>query len=288
MMKSIAGVVILYHPDKNEIVKNISSYIFHLDQLIIVDNTPEPDCEDLLKTFDNAIYLSNNKNLGIAAALNTAVNIALEKNYDWLLTMDQDSYFGYEEMKAYMNFFRADFINSNDVAVVAPRHEIGADAETKARSYHPVITAITSGSLINVEICTKMGGFEEKLFIDEVDFEYCYRCILAGYKIFQYDYVFLNHRLGNNVNTGYFSIIKRSNRILHNPVRVYYMVRNHLYLTSRYSKHFPAEFRKRRKNLIVTLKNNLLFSGQFFKVWRAAWKGYLDFRHNKFDVIKSV
>ena len=151
----------------------------------------------------------------------------------------------------------------------------------KTNNFHPVVTTITSGSLLNIEICKKLGGFDEKLFIDEVDFDYCYRCILAGYKIYQFDHVYLTHRIGKSIKTGYFSVIKRSNRVVHNPTRVYYMVRNHLYMSSKYAKSFPEEFSQRRIDLFITLKNNLLFSGHFFKVLKSAIKGYIHFFQKK-------
>ena len=34
---------------------------------------------------------------------------------------------------------------------------------------------MTSGNLLNLKIAEKIGDFEEKLFIDEVDHDYCYR-----------------------------------------------------------------------------------------------------------------
>ena len=80
-MKPIAGAVILYYPDKNEIVKNLSSYNSYLDKVFIIDNSPGADCEKLFGAFENVTYIKNQKNLGIAAALNTAISQALENTY---------------------------------------------------------------------------------------------------------------------------------------------------------------------------------------------------------------
>jgi rhamnosyltransferase len=287
-MKKIAGVVILYYPDKNEFLTNIKSYHSFVGKLIVIDNTPGlENYQNELGAFENLVYIKNEKNYGVASALNTAVRLAHASQYDWLLTMDQDSFFEPEQISNFINYFTEDFIDRNDVAIVCPEHELKPTKAEKINSFHPVITAITSGSIVNLDICRKLEGFEERLFIDEVDFEYCYRCNLAGYKIFQYDHVFLSHSIGRKISAGYFASIKRSQRIIHSPTRVYYMVRNHLYLASKYGKYFPEEFQKRRKALIVTLKNNLLFSGKFFQVCKAAWKGYKDFKQNKFEVMNT-
>ena len=55
---------------------------------------------------------------------------------------------------------------------------------------------ITSGSLINTSIFSEIGGYNEKLFIDEVDHEYCYRIKMLGYSVLQLENILLNHTLG--------------------------------------------------------------------------------------------
>jgi rhamnosyltransferase len=278
----LSGVVVLFFPDENELIRNIQSYINYLDLLYIIDNsTGDVGYENRLKEFSiPVIYVRNSKNIGIAAALNTAVTLAHQNGYEWMLTMDQDSYFEEVEISSFIELFNSDFKDKKELAILSPQTE-GYGNGTSKKTFHSVITTITSGSLLNLNISRELGGFDEKLFIDEVDFDYCYRCILAGYKIFQLDNVYLNHRLGNNIKSGYFSIIKRSNRIIHNPTRVYYMVRNHFYMVSRYGKLFPETFKKRKIDLLTTLKNNLLFSGNFFKVLKSAVRGYIHFLQKK-------
>ncbi|RYE54720.1 MAG: hypothetical protein EOP48_11700 [Sphingobacteriales bacterium] len=60
-------------------------------------------------------------------------------------------------------------------------------------------------------------------------------------------------------------------------------VRNFLYVNEKYKKLLPEELKERRKGLLVILKNNLFFSGKFFRVLVAAIKGYLHFKMNKFS-----
>ena len=281
----IAGVVVVYYPDTDELVRNIHSYIGFLNQLYIIDNTPEPiHSEEKLRQLPRSQYIKNEKNLGVAKALNIALDQAVQNGYQWLLTMDQDSFFEGNEGKKFFDYFERSFAISHDVAIVCPLHSAKAPQSGDSGSYHPVITAITSGSLLNTGICKKLGGFDENLFIDEIDFEYCYRAIINQYKIFQFDHVHLNHRIGTKRKVGYLYMINSSDRVLHSPQRVYFMVRNHYYVAAKYRKFFPEEFRRRRRDLLVSLKNNLFFSGQFFKVLFSAVKGYLHFKRNKFSV----
>jgi rhamnosyltransferase len=65
--------------------------------------------------------------------------------------------------------------------------------------YSEVRTCITSGALTNLDLWKKLDGFDEQMFIDSVDFEYCYRVRKAGYKVIQTDQVQLSHSIGNAI-----------------------------------------------------------------------------------------
>ena len=91
-MKTL-GIVIFYYPT-DEVWKNIASYIDLLDKLIIWNNTPGNQLDLHLPTWEEKIVLMGvGKNLGIGKALNKAILYAKENQYDYLLTMDQDSHF---------------------------------------------------------------------------------------------------------------------------------------------------------------------------------------------------
>jgi rhamnosyltransferase len=252
--------------------------------LIVFDNSNCPD-EIIVRIkaiSPKIIFVSNAQNEGIARPLNKALELVADKS-TWLLTMDQDSYFEPMHASSYFSSFSQLFFSSESVAVVCPNHS-SPDVSGKINDeYEEVGRAITSGSIINVKICKKLNGLDERLFIDDVDLEYCYRCIVAGYKIIQCNNIYLNHKLGTQKNAGYFSMLRKSVRSLHSPLRVYYMVRNFLYVSARYKKYLPLEIRQRKRELFVILKNNLLFSGKFFKVLVAIIKGYLHFKLNKFS-----
>ena len=121
------------------------------------------------------------------------------------------------------------------------------------------------------------------MFIDEVDHEYCYRVKEKNYKVIQVNHVLLNHQLGVKKSGAYLGVFAKRNRIIHSPQRVYYMVRNYLYVRKKYRKLFPDEFKKRDRMLLVALKNNLFFSGQFISVLRNSAKGFRDFRKENFS-----
>jgi len=286
-MNKLAGVVVTYYPDKQELEKNIHSYLRSLDILYVIDNTDKDDpvLAVAIKSISSKIvYIANRKNTGIGAALNKAAAAALRGGYTWLLAMDQDSYFQDEQLVLYQKTFLTSFFHRTDVAALAPSYVKEKHLEPAGTDAHKEVKAvITSGSLINLEIWNRLKGFEEKLFIDEVDHEYCYRAIHEGYHVILLPNIYFEHSLGTTRQAGYFGPIARKNRRVYPAARVYFMVRNYLYVRKKYKAIFPEEFKERDKHLLTLLKNNLLFSGHFWKSLRSILKGYRDFKKNEFS-----
>jgi rhamnosyltransferase len=88
----ICGGVVLLNPSE-EVLTNICSYIDQVDRVFIVDNsdTVNPSFQERSKHFPNMKIIRSVGNRGIAVALNELAGKALERGYDFLLTMDQDS-----------------------------------------------------------------------------------------------------------------------------------------------------------------------------------------------------
>ena len=141
----IAGVVILYNPNEAAVIRNIESYIHFLDSLIVFDNS---NCaEEFLKRVkdisNKIIFISNAQNEGIAKPLNKALELVAEK-YNWLLTMDQDSYFEEKQGEEYFSGFKQLFYHSLNIAIVSPNHSLPKESVIADRNYKEVIRAITS------------------------------------------------------------------------------------------------------------------------------------------------
>ena len=108
----ICGVTVLYNPTE-EIFENINSYLKELDKLYIVDNSEEKNekLKNKFIEFSSKIkYIKLNGNEGIAKALNIAKNKAIKEDYDWLLTMDQDSKFENEDFSKMLDLVKKNFI----------------------------------------------------------------------------------------------------------------------------------------------------------------------------------
>jgi rhamnosyltransferase len=88
---------------------------------------------------------------------------------------------------------------------------------------------ISSGSLFAISAVDTIGRFEDALFIDNVDFEWCCRARAADFLLFGVCDATLDHRLGDERRL----ILNRFSLVVHSPSRVYYQTRNRLLLYRR-------------------------------------------------------
>ncbi len=264
----IVASVILYHPEKY-VVQNILSYLKAVSKVYVLDNSEiyDPLVVSKIKTIPNVHYFSNDGNKGIASALNLAADRAINDGFEWLLTMDQDSSFA---DKKFFDFFHA-YSSKSDVAIFSPVHvETSYDS---SKSDQPVMADIvmTSGNLLNLSIFTHVGRFKEKLFIDEVDHEYCLRARTKGYKILVFPAVLLNHQLGKEIKVG------ERTFTTHNPIRVYYIFRNGFYIINRYWWRFPGIVWQRLMNLLIVIFSIVRHQERKGEKMRMAGIGFLHF-----------
>lgn len=262
----IAGVVTLYNPTET-MIHNIVTYAGALDVIYIADNTENKDTHilDLIKAESKFVYMDNRGNQGISYSLNRAVENCIEEKIDWLLMMDQDSVLSCEtidKMRAYaLNEAAA------NVAIIASNYKKDVGFEgTKELS-----EVITSGSMLNVPICKKVGGFLEELFIDEVDNEYCLRLMKEGYKIIRLNYAIFEHHLGEQ------KVVHGVTTYNYSPLRYYYIIRNNLYVAKKYKDIFPDKYQLRKRIIKNWVKSVFYESNTLIKL-KYMYRGYKDYK----------
>jgi rhamnosyltransferase len=97
---------------------------------------------------------------------------------------------------------------------------------------------ITSGNLVRTDVFREVGYFNEDLFIDAVDIEFCMRLANAGYKVVVSGDALLKHQLGN-ATTGRI-LGRRIITLNHPPLRRYYIARNRVYTIKKFIRRFPS------------------------------------------------
>ena len=227
---NLSGVIILYNPDI-DVLDNICSYIDSLEKTYIIDNSDTKN-HGLLEKIENLSpkceIVLNAENYGIATALNQAVDLACNDGFEWLLTMDQDSRF---ENNSYFEAFQK-YEGKTEVGLFTPEineaeYEIKMSPKVFAAKINEI--AYTSGSIINLNICSKIGKFNEKLFIDAVDTDYCLRLLKNKHLIIKFLGAVLNHKVGEK-KIIHFPFNKRLILTEHSVIRHYYIIRNHTYI----------------------------------------------------------
>ena len=86
MIGGIAAGIVVFNAEKERLENNISRLKKQVKDVYIFDNSNVSDGD-----YDGVTYLSENKNCGIAYALNRIMEQAKADGYKWLITMDQDS-----------------------------------------------------------------------------------------------------------------------------------------------------------------------------------------------------
>lgn len=230
MDAKICLIVILYNPSE-EIIHRLCRYNA---EMIIVDNTPEVNITYSDRLNAKFRYISLADNRGIACAQNVAIQKAKELGFDYVIFFDQDSEYDIafvEKMiEEYKEIKRQDpFIATLGPAVVDKDTNLLYKSESSSdKLFSKVETVISSGSVVETAVFDVVGGLEERLFIDLVDHEWCWRAKSFGYNCYQTSRVVLPHKVGNCSKTFFGYPI-----ILSSPIRYYYKYRNFIWMLSR-------------------------------------------------------
>ena len=140
--------------------------------------------------------------------------------------MDQDSSFKPGDFEKYKSLIQSS--NNSNVAQYGVNHQ--PDFTPAKDLPEEALALITSGSILNLSLTDKVGVFNEYFFIDFVDTEFSYRVIQNGYINLMFSNIVLNHSLGTLIEGRSLVSLKKSKRIIHSPIRVFYVIRNGLYL----------------------------------------------------------
>jgi rhamnosyltransferase len=196
MTSSLAAVLTTYRPDAG-----FGGRFQELSQLcralIIVDNTPGGHRFGDLPA--NAIVLQDGVNKGLGRALNLGIARAIELGCDTVVLFDQDS----SPASTLIAGLQLALDSAGPRAVVGPLHiddKTGRETAVLAltRPDEPlrrVSCLATSGMLFRV-VDAPIEPFSEELFLDLVDFEWCWRMGRAGWSFHKATGVAMAHRLG--------------------------------------------------------------------------------------------
>jgi rhamnosyltransferase len=283
----ICAVVVTFFPPPDT-RDNLLALAPQVGCLLIIDNGSPPEAfeplEQVARELD-ATILRLGSNCGIAQALNVGLRHARARGFRWLATFDQDSRANTGMLEAMVQAL-ADYPQAERVGLIAPVHVdrragvVMSDRyrETSGANWHVIRTTMTSGNLVNVAAAEQVGGFDDSLFIDYVDNEFCLRLRLRGLRILEASRVRLSHALGN-LEIRNLGIVRTG--ITHQPaLRRYYMTRNRLLMWRQYWRWEPTWVLRDMRRFLSESAGIVLFEKDVRAKARMVWRGFRDASRN--------
>lgn len=228
-MKSIVAIITAYKPD-HEALNRLCDELDGTGLDVIVYDNSEESTATYRPSNPNVILLQNGENEGLGVAFNKSI-ISARRNFpdvEAYLFFDQDSIVERSQVVRLIERWTA-LASEFSIGIIG-----GRPVDGNGREYRVTLSGdldevnkisefvISSFSLMPDEIVREIGEFDEELFIDLVDSDYCFRLRKLGYLCVIADDITFTHQVGlermSLVGVRSFSISA--------PFRNYYQVRN--------------------------------------------------------------
>lgn len=235
-----AAGIVLYNADSGRLHENITSIIDQVDSLILIDNGSGniDEIEKKYKTYSKICLKKLGENKGIAVALNEMIKEAMALGCEWLLTLDQDSVCRPNLIDCYKKYIDIPKVAMMSCKMVDRNYQL-EEEDAFEEDYIEINQCITSGCFMNLKAAREVGYFDEKMFIDYVDFDMCAMLREKGYIIILCNFEGLLHELGRGELRRF--IFKKHLITNHSPIRRYYYTRNVIYYVKKHKKYISRK-----------------------------------------------
>lgn len=278
------GVIVVMFTPKEADIENVIN-IAESYEGVIVDNSSkrnfDTDCVGMMK------YIYLGENTGIANAQNVGL-IYLNRfgKINYFLFLDQDSRID----NNYPLLMVSEYVKIKrrvpKLALLGPT-VVEIDTQQEYRSmFHSFSTScdgfeqrrdvISSGSIVEKCVIEDVGLMLLTLFIDFVDYEWCWRAEASGYVVGITKNVRISHKVGeSDISIGHYKVQ------IWSPIRYFYQFRNHLLLCT--LSYVPLQWK-----IVTSIKHFIrllyfpLFVSRGGKSWKNMWRGIFAFtKHRK-------
>lgn len=273
---NIAVIIIFCNPSTDDIIhaRNMAATW----NGVIVDNSVTPFTTQ--EYIGNMRYMCNHTNVGIAEAQNIGIKTVLkDKETTHIVFLDQDS----RVPNDYPETITAEFMrirkDEHRLVMLGPtvynkttQQEYKSAVHRYASSsngFSPRQQIISSGSCTIASAFEQVGLMNKELFVDYVDFEWCWRAIAKGFVCGITSASSISHQVGKReLCIGKYKVIVSA------PFRYFYQYRNYLWLCSlKYvPKHWKLSFGIK---LFARLIYFPIIVKDGFKCWKYMTKGII-------------
>lgn len=240
-MLHIGVIVVLY----NKIAYPIDSFRASKNNvhLIIVDNTPN---QDLCLNDDFLYYIPIMQNKGIGFAQNIGIKKAQEIGCDYIVFFDQDSVIPDKYVANIVDLYIKIKNMYPNLFILGPTLINGRTSKIYESSLYRYQNdslgfscrreIISSGSCIETALIDIVGTLDETLFIDYIDFEWCWRAKSMNFISGITSEVTLTHFIGQKEYKYFNQLV-----IVSSPFRYYFQIRNYIWLCKR--RYTPTKWK---------------------------------------------
>jgi rhamnosyltransferase len=251
----VTSITVAFNPNPERLAEQVCALLDQVDRIILVDNGSRPSVAEILRNLSAArpqlntsriqvIALPDNK--GVASGFNIGAREARSHGAEFVLLLDHDSVPGPGMVGLLVAAYRhcLTLPGAHRVAAVGPRVNDLRDPReypfirlgwlynrrVRCSDAEQGVVAcdflISSGSLIALDMFAAVGEFDELLFIDSVDLEWCCRARARQFTLYGVCAALLDHRLGDHRR----HLLSGTEMVVHSPQRIYYMTRNRILL----------------------------------------------------------
>lgn len=216
--EGVCGVMVCFDPAPSVLTSTVAAAREQLDRIVVVDNSPDASGQQTVRRVAAGpgppgvaaapTILAQGRNRGLAAGLNAGLREARRLGFTVFLLLDQDSLL----LPGAVAALRVQYHRSPSGAsavLLAAQNELPSSSrahellERYLYGYasgpaapRPGRLALTSGLLLNARTLDLVGGFDESMFVDSVDHEFCLRVRAAGIPLVTVPGARIRHELG--------------------------------------------------------------------------------------------
>lgn len=238
--RDVAAVVTTFNPAA-AIVRNLRQIASQVTRVIVVDDSGQGYATAMIESagLANLVLLVNEKNLGIAAALNRGVAEAAARGCRWVITLDDDTLVSDRYVQDVFDFVDQHPHIRAGVVACRRHHEGSATAGGQGENmpFREKRNLITSGCVFEIATHEAIGGFDEHMFIDLVDFDFCIRLRKSGWQVIELARIGMMHTVGASRTAKLLGCVLTVYN--HSPFRLYYQARNAILFTGKHWRFDP-------------------------------------------------
>ncbi|MDZ4098686.1 MAG: hypothetical protein U1E13_08275 [Methylophilaceae bacterium] len=185
MTRSLALGFVIYHPEES-FLSRVQMAVESGFDVYVFDNSPDRrSLSDFVHHRGQIKYLTCGKNHGLGLGVSTICAQAYYEKHSALLLFDQDSVFDENTLSFIETFFNSHPELASTHAAVVFNSRRGSQGQG-VDCFREVLLAINSGSLFFLNNVKTLNWHNEGYFVDGVDYEFCLRSKLNGFRISEY------------------------------------------------------------------------------------------------------